>query len=263
MNSKSSLVVVGSGIKFMSHLTTEAKAYITQSEKVLYLVNEPAMKEWIQRNNPHAESLDPIYTKFPLRLDCYEAITDYIVAAVRQEQHVCVVLYGHPAVFAQPALDAVRKARLEGYYAKILPGISAEDCLFADLLVDPGSVGCQSFETTDLLIHRRQIDPYSHLILWQIGVIGALGHPINHDNNAGIKVLIDYLSALYSMEHPLTLYEAAQYPHFEPTITETSLRNLGDIKFSSISTLYIPPIGKAPVDRNIIEALGINFNELR
>ena len=51
MNKKPSLVVVGSGIKFMSHLTIEAKSYIEQSDKVLYLVNDPLMKKWIQDSN--------------------------------------------------------------------------------------------------------------------------------------------------------------------------------------------------------------------
>jgi uncharacterized protein YabN with tetrapyrrole methylase and pyrophosphatase domain len=259
----SSLVVVGSGIKFMSHLTTEAKAYITQSDKVLYLVNEPAMKEWIQKNNKNAESLDPIYTKYPLRIDCYRAITDYILDTLRQQQHVCVVLYGHPAVFAQPALNAVRKAREEGYYAKILPGISAEACLFADLLVDPGSIGCHSFEATDLLIHRRQINPHSHLILWQVGIIGALDHPYAHDNTNGAKVLLSYLNVFYSNEHKVTLYEAAQYPHFEPKIIEFCLKELPDITMTPISTLYIPPTGNATVDHAMLEALGINVRDLR
>ncbi len=59
-----SLIIVGSGIKFLSHLTTEAKAYIEQSEKVLYLVNEPVMKQWIQSTNPLSESLDPLYNNF-------------------------------------------------------------------------------------------------------------------------------------------------------------------------------------------------------
>lgn len=36
---EASLILVGSGIKFISHLTTEAKAYIQHSSKVLYLVN--------------------------------------------------------------------------------------------------------------------------------------------------------------------------------------------------------------------------------
>jgi uncharacterized protein YabN with tetrapyrrole methylase and pyrophosphatase domain len=79
-----------------------------------------------------------------------------------------VVFYGHPTVFAKSALDAVIKLEKENYVTKILPAISSEDCLFADLRIDPGSDGCQSYEATDFLIRRKKIDPTSHLILWQI-----------------------------------------------------------------------------------------------
>jgi hypothetical protein len=34
----------------------------------------------------------------------------------------------------------------------MLPAVSAEDCLFADLGVDPGAAGCQSHEAADFLI---------------------------------------------------------------------------------------------------------------
>ena len=43
------LVVVGSGIKFLSHLTVEVKVHIEQADQVFYLVNNPAMKEWIKK----------------------------------------------------------------------------------------------------------------------------------------------------------------------------------------------------------------------
>ena len=49
----------------------------------------------------------------------------------------------------------------EGFNAQMLAGISAEDCLFADLGLDPGKNGCQSFEATDFLIRRRQFEPTS------------------------------------------------------------------------------------------------------
>jgi hypothetical protein len=35
----------------------------------------------------------------------------------------------------------------------MLPAISAEDCLFADLGVDPADHGCPSYEATDFLVH--------------------------------------------------------------------------------------------------------------
>jgi len=263
-NKMSSLVVVGTGIKFASHLTTEAKIYIQQSNKVLYLVNDPAMKEWLQKNNPNSESLDEVYSRYFLRIHCYRAIKNYILDNLYKNQHVCVVLYGHPAVFSQPALAAVHQAKREGYYAKILPGISAEDCLFADLLVDPGSHGCQSFEATDFLIRRRQVDFSCHLILWQVGVIGVLNHPKEaHDNTKGAKLLFDYLNNYYDSKHKVTLYEAALYPHFEPTIERIMLKQLPKQKFSAISTLYIPPIHQASCDEEMLKALGINIADLQ
>src|SRR5690606_18267069 len=112
-----SLVVVGSGIKFLSHLTVEAKAHLEQAEKLFYLLNDPLLKEWVKKINPVAESLDDFYKKYALRRDCYQAITQHILQAVRDGAHVCVLLYGHPAVFAQPGLEAVRLARSEGYMA--------------------------------------------------------------------------------------------------------------------------------------------------
>src|SRR3990167_10941292 len=115
---KASLVVVGSGIKFLSHLTHEAKIYISQSDQVLYLVNDPAMKELIKKLNPKAQSLDSLYAKFDLRLDCYNAISDFILETLRQNQHVCVVLYGHPSIFAQPGLKAVIQAKKKDFTLK-------------------------------------------------------------------------------------------------------------------------------------------------
>ena len=257
-----SLVVVGSGIKFISHLTTEAKAYIEQSEKVLYLVNDPAMKTWIQKSNANTESLDELYTKYTLRLDCYRAITDYILETLHKGQHMCVVFYGHPSVFAKSALDAVTRARQKGFYAKILPGISAEDCFFADVLIDPGSCGCQSFEATDFLIHRRRFDPSCHLLLWQVDIIGVLNNPNIHDNRKGAELLVSYLNQYYALEHEVVMYEAAQYPSFEPKIEKLPLRFLPKVTFSRISMLYIPPAYKASCDEATLKKLNINIKDL-
>jgi len=257
-----SLVVVGSGIKFLSHLTNEAKVYIQQSDKILYLVNDPAMKIWIQNTNQNAESLDFLYSKHSLRRDCYDEITNYILLNLKQGQHVCVVLYGHPSVFAQPGLNAVIQAKKKGYYAKILPGISAEDCLFADLLINPASHGCQSFEATDFLIRSRRLDPTCHLILWQIDIIGILTNPEKNDNKNGAVQLINYLKNAYPLDHEVIVYQAAQYPSFEPEITKLPLHKLPDMTYSRISTLYIPPTGQSLIDDTMLQKLAMDKNDL-
>ncbi|MBV9576867.1 MAG: uroporphyrinogen III methylase [Gammaproteobacteria bacterium] len=255
-----SLVVVGVGIKFKSHLTVEAEAYIKESDVVFYLVNEPAMKEWIQITNPNAESLDKFYAKHSYRLHCYRAMTEHVIHALRKNQHVCFALYGHPTILAKPGLDAVLQAKTEGYYTKILPGISAEDCLLADLLVNPGSSGCQSYEATDFLIYRRRIDSSNHIILWQVGIIGALGYPKSHDNTLGAHVLTETLKSYYDSDHPVTLYQAAQYPHFEPLIHTIPLKNLASAKFPSMTTLYIPPAYTLKCDQAMLKALNMHIS---
>jgi len=220
------------------------------------------MQDWIQQLNPSSESLDHLYTQHLLRIDCYKAISKYILETLQNYKHICVVMYGHPAVFAQPALDTVKQAKKNGYFAKILPAISAEDCLFADLLIDPGSYGCQSFEATDFLIHRRQFDTKSHLILWQVGVIGALTHVKNFNDKNGISILANYLKQFYLPEHSVIAYEASQYPSFEPRIEEIALKQLANIVLSRITTLYVPPSGKAKCDKSMLEALNIDITNL-
>ncbi len=257
------LVVVGSGIKFLSHLTVEAKAHIVQADEVLYLVNEPAMKCWIEKTSRKATSLDLIYNEYRLRHDCYRAITNYILETLNKNIHLCVVIYGHPTIFAEPGLNAVIAARQKGYDAKIIPGISTLDCLFADLLIDPGTIGCQTFEATDFLIHTRKFDNSSHLILWQIDIIGVLENPEYHDSTHGLRYLVNYLNTDYDINHKVILYQASQYPFFKSSIKEVVLRELPDTKISPITTLYIPPAKISCYNKNVIRDLKMNFNELK
>lgn len=261
--SNGSLIIIGSGIKTLSHLTTEAIACIKQSKKVIYSVNEPVMQNWIEKNNPNAESLNFLENQFTFRSDLYRAITDYIVKNVKKPQDVCVVYYGHPTFFAKSALEAVQAIRQEGYFTKILPGISAEDCLFADLYIDPGSCGAHSYEATDLLIHQKIIDASCHVILWQAGLIGAIKNIKLHNNQPGIILLYEYLKKYYSDEHLIFSYEAALYPHTQPLINKFLLKQLIEVELSSLSTIYIPPALKKNIDMLVLERLGITLKDVR
>ena len=256
MTTTASLTLVGSGIKFLSHLTHECKTYITQSDLVLYLVNDPAMKLWINNHSKKSESLDDIYVQHTDRLKCYHAITSYILKCVRDNQHVCVVLYGHPCVYSMPGLNAIIQAESEGYDTCILPGISAEDCLFADLRIDPSTTGCQSFEATDYLIHHRKLDTTSHVIFWQIDAIGILDHS-SIKNKLGLELLLQNLTLHYPPDHAVIIYEAAQYAGFQPRITRICLKELVDVFLTKISTLYLPPTHRATPDIEIMKKLNI------
>lgn len=233
-----------------------------QADKLLFLVADPATHYWITRLNPTAESLESFYGERKDRLTTYSEMIDRILACVREGGRVCVAFYGHPGVFVYPAHEAITLARQEGFAARMLPGISAEDCLFADLGIDPGRLGCQSFEATDFLVHNRRFDPNVPLILWQIAMIGELGYRTDRlYNRSGVEVLISVLQADYSPDHEVVVYEASQYPICDPVMKRLALAELPDAPLSGISTLYVPPNAKSAVDRTMLERLGIGTGD--
>ena len=91
---------------------------------------------------------------------------------VRAGHDVLGIFYGHPGVFVSPSHRAIALAREEGYKARMLPGVSAEDYMFADLEFDPSQYGCMTCEATEVLLRDRPLNPSVHNIIWQVGGVG-------------------------------------------------------------------------------------------
>ncbi len=252
---RGSLTIVGTGITAIGQITLEAQAHIAQAGKVLYLVADPLTIDWIRELNCTAEDLYPLYQPGRDRLTTYFLMTDRMLNCVREGVEVCAIFYGHPGVFVFPSHEALIRARREGYEAQMLPAISAEDCLFADLGIDPGRAGCQSYEATDFLVHRRLIDTTCSVILWQIGVVGQIYNQAPRPES--ISILVDTLIEKYGSTHEVIIYEAKQYPTCDPVITRLQLGTLAPINVSPVSTLYIPPLKRPMVDVEVARRLGI------
>jgi Tetrapyrrole (Corrin/Porphyrin) Methylases len=237
-----SLVVVGTGIRTVGQMTVEAIAWMRKADKILYVIGDPIAEAAIAEfNSENAESLSGMYAEGKPRIQTYNEMVERILECVRAGMVTCLACYGHPGVFVYPSHEAIRRARAEGYEARMLPGISAEDCLFADLGVDPGISGCQSYEATDFLANGRRIDPTSSVVLWQIGVVGdATFKKFGYDLSA-FPLLIERLLQYYPPNHVAYLYEAAIFPGCEPIIQPAEIQSLGQLPLSAGKTLYIPP----------------------
>ncbi|HEV8631178.1 MAG TPA: SAM-dependent methyltransferase [Thermoanaerobaculia bacterium] len=252
------LTVVGTGIRSVAQTTREASDLIAAGERVFYVVADPITEAWLRELNPHAESLYDAYTEGKPRIESYREMVERILAPVSEGRHVVAVFYGHPGVFVNPSHEAVRRARAEGYAAEMFPGVSAEDCLFADLGVDPAPLGCSSFEATDFLVYRRRFDPGSHLVLWQIGVVGELAYRKRRPtHDRGVAVLAETLLEHYPPEHEVVIYEASQLVVCAPIIERLPLSGLATGPVTSMSTLYVPPRERRPPDRAMLERLGL------
>jgi hypothetical protein len=250
-----SLTIVGTGIR-LSQISVEARASIQSADKLLFLVSDPITTSWLMEVNPRAESLYPFYGEGKPRSTTYQEMAERILSCVREGLNVCAAFYGHPGVFVYPSHEAIRRARLEGFGAKMLPAISAEDCLFADLGIDPSTHGCQSFEATDFLVYRRRFDPEVSLILWQIGLVGELGFKTRY-SLSGLQILLEVLQQWYDSGHQVVIYEAAIYPHCEPFIDRVSLKKVAERNVTPVSTLYVPPKTPAAPDLEMADRLGI------
>ncbi len=122
-------------------LTREAQAAIEAADLVLYVVTESLTARAIEQMNGKARSLGRHYATGRSRRDTYDRMVEEIITELRMGQRVCAVFYGHPGVGVDPGHEAVIEARKLGFHAEMLPGISAADCLYADVGIDPADAG--------------------------------------------------------------------------------------------------------------------------
>ena len=243
---RGSLVAVGTGIRAVGQLTVEAIASMRAADKLLYCVGDPIAEHLVKGMNENAESMFGFYGEGKQRAETYEQMIQRMLECVREGLRTCVALYGHPGVFAWPAHEAIRRARAEGYEARMLPAVSAEDCLFADLGIDPAMTGCQSYEATDFMINGRIIDTSSMVILWQIGVLGDWTFKKTAYDTSSMPLLMERLAQFYPQGHQAVVYEAAVYPGCPPTIRTIPLFSLPWSGVTAMSMLCIPP-ARAPL----------------
>jgi len=249
------LFVIGTGIR-LGQISLEAKALIERSEKVLYCVADAATEAYILSVNPDAESLYVFYGENKPRRETYDQMVSRIVECVRDGMRVCAVFYGHPGIFVSPSHEAIAIARSEGYQATMLPAVSALDCLFADLGVDPAR-GCQTFEATDLLLRKRSVDVFGPVIIWQIAATGDTGFSFKGYDCRNVPILTNYLIPYYGEDFEVIVYEAAQYAVCEPVIQKVRLGDLVTADITGVSTLYIPAKYSAPVHLDALSELGL------
>jgi uroporphyrin-III C-methyltransferase len=250
-----SLTLVGTGIAVGAHLTAEARNALQQADEVFYVVTEPAGAAALERLNPKTRSLVELYREGVPRAQIYAEMARQIVASAESGKRVCAAFYGHPGILVRPAHEAVRLAREAGIEVRMLPAVSALDCLFADLGIELGDVGLQSYEATEFLTHGRRPDPTAALVLWQLHLIGQ--RVWGKTPADGLAVLGDYLLLWYPASHDVIVYEASPFPAKAASIERLPLGELGAHRPGPQATLYVPPGEQATLDPEMLARLGL------
>lgn len=240
-DAKGSLLVAGSGITSIAHLTLETVAAVEKADVVFYLVIDQLTINWIVSKSASARPLYHHYKPGKNRRESYEGMVEEIVAEVRKGRNVTALFYGHPGVLAFPGHRAIEQARAEGLFARMLPGVSADACMIAELGFDPATDGLQAFEATQFLNASKTPDIRTPTILWQIGVVGDTSFaPGGSYAKSAFEVIFDRLGALYGPDHRFCIYEASEFSALPPSIVWRTFKDVRREDLSPMCTLFIP-----------------------
>lgn len=235
------LAFVGLGMTLGSHLTPLARSHIVQVDVVFAALSDAIAEEWLKRMHPDVRSLQPNYAEGKPRIKTYREWVALMMDELRAGKRVCGVFYGHPGIFAWSPHKVIEQARAEGHEAHMESGISAEDCLYADLGIDPGRYGCQHFEASQLLYCERRIDTAGYVVLWQVGVVG--NRSVGRFDNAPAcrALLVERLAQDYPHGHEVIIYRGATLPIERPRIRRLTLRELAEAPVTAEETVVLPP----------------------
>ncbi len=261
MNKKGSLTCIGTGITLAGQITKISESYLQTADIVYGILPDFMSEEWIKSLNPNYQSLQPLYGEGKSRRQTYREMTDMVCDAVRDGKRVVLALYGHPGIFACVGYYAIEDLKKEGYIAKMLPGVSADACLYADLGFDPGNYGCQNYEASQFLFRGLTPNVGSYLILWQIALAGEHTLKTFKTSKGNLQATVRILNKYYPLDHEVIIYEAPFLPIQEPRIDRFPLKDLPEIKLKSISTMVIPPLTPLELSQEALEEFGLKITD--
>lgn len=251
------LSIVGLGYNVSGHVTPETRSVMESVDRLFYLVTDPATARWIRTLGPPADSLHDCYRPGESAMDASRSMVERIIEPLVEGWSVCAAFSGNPAIAMHTTHAALSQARDRGISAHMYPAISFEDCLVADLGVDPGQLGRMMYEATDFVLRPRSLDPTSALVLLQVGAIGErLWREQTGANRLGLRLLQETLERTYPGDHEVALYRMAQLPITEPTIDWSPLARLADGPVYVNSTLYVPRLAAPRSRPEMVERIG-------
>lgn len=249
-----SLVCVGPGMTLGAHMSVRCRSHIENAD-VVFTNCHPIMEAWIKEMHADVRSLQALYGENKDRRITYAEMLAQIMQEVRNNKRVVGAFYGHPGVFARVPHQAIAKAREEGFSAHMEPGISAEDCLYADMGIDPGDYGCQHYEASQFMFYERKFDPSAYLILWQIALAGDLTIAKRNSTMAEREVLVSLLTPHYPADHQVALYECPTLITDKVRIEWLALKDLAHAALTPVTTLVIPPGQRLKKNEAVYEQL--------
>ena len=253
------IYMVGLGVLNVDHITRETERVIRRSNEVLYVDTGVATPAYLESLSPRATSLFATsYEENGHRLNAYYGMAARVLDAAMDHPPVTFAMHGHPIVGAYAPFLIRDMARLLDLEVLVLPGVSAMDCLFAELMVDPCASGMQMYEATDLLLRRRPLQPDVPALIWQIGCVETRLHSQRVSKSERFERLRAHLLRFYPPEHRSAAVYSTPHPLMPSTVHRFALQDICARARSLHAgfTLFIPAVCERPVeDRDLLRQM--------
>jgi hypothetical protein len=253
------IYVLGLGIRSHLQITREAEDALRACRKVFVLHTEEYVVDHIRSLGVTIEELGYPYGEGEARAAVYRQVADLILESAERDPPVGFAVYGHPSMLVRPASLVRAGANGRRLRIKVIPGVSALDCLIVDLGLDPGDRGLLMYEANYALLHRPTLDPAVPCLLWQAGVVGTWLHTSRSSCRHRFTGLQEYLLRFYGPRHRVALATTATNPLVDADIIWLPLEELADgySLFTGLTTLFLPAVRDRPVaDRQMLANLG-------
>lgn len=244
------ITIAGLGILNVDHVTRETERALRAANEVLYVDTGVATEAFLGTLCPRVTPLfGASYETGGPRRGAYHRMAARVVEAALDHAPVVFAMQGHPVVGATAPGLIARAGRLLGLEVRALPGISAMDCLFAELMLDPVAEGLQMVEATDLLLRRRPLQPDMPALIWQIGAVESCLYAAGVSRPERFRRFLGLMLDHYPAEHRVTAIYASPHPLVATERIEVELGRIGEVaeRLHAGHSLYVPAVGRRPI----------------
>lgn len=241
---KTSIYLLGSGIKGTLHFTVETVQALRACRRVLVLHSDEAVIDAVREHCADVEDLASLYNGQTIRDDVYHEISRRLVEAAIEAAPVAFLVHGHPLFLVSATEYTLDLAEQHDLRVSVLPAVSSFDTLLCDLRIDYG-YGVQIFDTTTLLKAGWTPNPQVPLLLFQLASTLNRAVISGDPDQGALRPLIDLLAPLYGSDHRVQVVWSSAHILEASTITELPLCDLAtaELELWRRPTLYVPAKG--------------------
>jgi tetrapyrrole methylase family protein / MazG family protein len=242
-SSNADIYLVGLGMYELRHLTLEALEIIKNAKVVYHLTDK---HEELRVINPNTRDLADLYSKPGQRTDIYEDLAKYTVDSALSNTPVVLALDGNPMFFSDISWKIAALGKKRNLLVEAVPGVSCIDVLPVQLGFDPGDIGFQVFEATQLVLYDLAINPYLSTLILQVGYFWrTVSAPPLHRERGDFAPLVAHLCKFFPKNHPAIFIQSAYSKQFPTGLLSTSIASIDEHRneVKAGMTLYVPRSG--------------------